>query len=98
MGLETDAMASTIVDTLRTTYQKAWNEWSQSDRELVYAVAKDAAKIAAFIVAGKDMSPEKAQIDAQLANINVALTKSASRAMWEVIGSLLTKAATILLK
>lgn len=74
----------------------ALDKWTADEQLLVQQCAQDAAKIAVMAAAGVDIGPEKAEIDAQLANIKVAGEQSVAKTFWVVVVQVLKVAVAAL--
>jgi hypothetical protein len=87
-----------IWDDLKPKVKDALDKWTPDEQLLVQKCAQDAAKIAVMAAAGVDIGPEKAQIDAQLANVKVAGEQAVTKTFWVVVSQVLKIAAAVLLK
>lgn len=85
-----------VWESLKPKVKDALGKWTAEEQILVQQCAQDAGKVAMMALAGVDVGPEKAQIDAQLANIKVAGEQSVSKAFWIVVGQILKVAATVI--
>jgi hypothetical protein len=85
-------IASKIVEDLRATAKAAWDSWSEDDRILAQECAKDAARIFAAAASGKDVSSEKGHLNAQLANLKVAVAESVHASFWASVTRVLSAA------
>lgn len=88
-------VAAKIIEDLRATAKAAWDSWSEADRILAQECAKDAAKIFAAAASGADVTAAKGHLNAQLANLKVALAESVHASFWAsvervVLGALST--------
>jgi hypothetical protein len=81
---------------LQPKVKDAIDDWTPEEQLLVQECAQDASKIALMAAAGVDIGPEKAQIDAQLANIKVAGEQSVAKTFWAVVAQLLKTAMAVL--
>jgi len=95
--IDTAAFVAQVLADVKNGAKGAWDSWSADDRALVTACAKDAAEIALRATMGQDVRTEKAQVDAQLANIKVATAESVSSVIWGVLGKALKTAAMLVL-
>jgi len=95
--IDIGAFAEKVLGDVKAGAKGAWDSWSIEERALVAACAKDAAEIALRAAMGQDVRSEKAQIDAQLANIKVATAESVSTVIWGVLGRALKTAAMLVL-
>lgn len=84
-------------DLLKKVKDKA-DDWTPEEQTLIQECAQDASRVALMATAGIDIAPEKAQIDAQLANIKVAGEGAVTEVFWAVVANLVKVAATVLRK
>ena len=95
---ETKALGLQILTAVKSKLADGWNSFSDAEKTLVQACCEDAAYIAVRSIAGESVASEKAQIDAQLANIKVAGKAVVSKTIWNVVVDLLSLAAKILVR
>lgn len=81
---------------LKPKVKDALDKWTADEQLLVQQCAQDAAKIAVMAAAGVDIGPEKAQIDAQLANIKIAGEQAVTKTFWVVVAQIVKVAAALL--
>jgi hypothetical protein len=98
MSGEVDSLAGKIALEMRQSAKDFFDKWTPSERALVNLCTMDAAKLSIKAAAGQDITNEKAQIDAQLANIKVAGSESVSSTLWDVAAKILRLGAAVLLK
>lgn len=99
MSFELRNLQSAAVDSVKKRAGDAWNSWSDDEKNLVMECTKDAMLIGLIASTNEPLyKQEKAQIDAQLANIKVASGATAAETIWKVIGDLLSVAVSIILK
>lgn len=89
--------AAKILDDLKGSATEAWASWTDDEKALVKACAQDAALIAVRAATGEDVKAAKAEVDAQLRAIKVAVGYSASSAIWAIASKYLSIAAKLLL-
>lgn len=83
-------------EALKPKVKDALDKWTPDEQILVQQCAQDAAKVAMMAMAGVDVGPEKAQINAQLSNIKVAGEQSVTKTFWVVVANIVKVAATLL--
>lgn len=75
-----------ILDAVKARVGAAWESWSEADKQLAAECAADAAVVGALALAGDPSAPrEKAQIDAQLANLQAAGAATARSVFWATV-------------
>lgn len=87
---------SKVWEAMKPKIKDSLDKWTAEEQLLVQQCAQDAAKVAMMALAGVDVKPEKAQIDAQLANIKVAGEQSVAKTFWVVVANIVKVAATVL--
>jgi len=87
-----------VWEDLKPKVKDALDKWTPDEQLLVQKCAQDATRVAMMALAGVDVKPEKAQIDAQLANIKVAGEQAVTQTFWVVVANLVKIAATVLRK
>lgn len=91
-----DAVSEKVLDEVKILVGKVWDEWSADEKQLVSDCAKDSVALLLRAAAGEDVTNERAQVNAALANIKVAAMGSASRVLWDAAMRVFFNAATIL--
>jgi hypothetical protein len=91
-----DAMAGKVLDEIKGLVGDVWKDWSDDEKQLVADCAKDSVTLLLRAAAGEDVTKERAQVNAALANVKVAAVGSASRVLWDAAMRVFFKAATIL--
>jgi hypothetical protein len=89
------ALAGRILEQLRADFSRGWaTRLSAADRQLIEAVAADAAAVVLLaLTAPPDVAErEKAHVDAQLMNVASAETARVVRAFWRSVGAALKAA------
>jgi len=97
MADELERLAANIAYELKLSVKGSIDSWTPSERALVNLCTLDAAKIAVKAATGLAVTSEKAQVDAQLANIKVAGSGSVSSFLWEAAAKVLKLGAAVLL-
>ena len=98
MSIEVDAIGLRIFAQFRDGAKDVWDTWSPAVRQLAEECALDAGKLAVLAAGGKDVSAEVAHINAQLANLKVNATLTASKALWSIAQDVLKSAISALLR
>jgi hypothetical protein len=89
-------------DALQSVVQRvgdAWESWTDEEKELVADCTRDAVIVGLIAASNVGLfKQEKAQIDAQLANIKVAAGATVAETIWKVVADVLSLAVSIILK
>jgi hypothetical protein len=99
VGFEIRSLQHDAVEAVNQRVGDAWNSWSIEEKELVAECTRDAVVTGLLAATNEALFKiEKAQIDAQLANIKVAAGTTAAETVWKVVADVLSLAVSVILK
>jgi len=98
MNFDTKALSDRIFTEIRIQGRQFWESWTDKEKKLVKDCAEDAAEIAASAIMGKDVKVEKAQVDAQLANLKAVGELKAASVFWEAVAQTIRVVAMALVR
>lgn len=93
--MSADEIAAKVINEVKSVAKDAWESWSDAEKELVVLCARDSVAVLVRAAAGEDVSSERKQINAQLANIKVAAMGTASSILWKAVVSVVLKAVAL---
>lgn len=85
-----------ILSDFKKSYGSAIDKWKAEERQLLEDASLDAAELSLRSLAGENVGAEKAQVDAQLANLKVSALMTASKAVWGIVDGILRATLTVL--
>ncbi len=97
MDSRIEAFGGQILGEIKTVLKGQYESYTDEEKALITACAKDAAVLTYRKLAGDDVAAEQKEVDAQLANIKVAGMGSFGSLLWGVVSKLLSVATSALL-
>mgnify|MGYP000964197773 CR=1 FL=1 len=99
MSFELRSLQNDAIQAVTQRVGDAWKSWTEEEKGVVAECTRDAVVTGLLAATNAGLfKQEKAQIDAQLANIKVAAGATAVETVWQVVADVLSLAVTVILK